>query len=780
MRNRIGFIGGMLTGALFGAPLAGAALNVELTVKEPAGIARTAEWVATGVPLAQGAATEASNFRMLSGTTPLPAQFKVQTRWPDGSIKWVLCTFPVTLAAHGEVKATLSDAGGTPPSSRLAIEDKPNALTVDTGAIIATIGKKNFRLLDSVSRSGQMLLKQDADHGATLWISPDRKINAAEFAPEEVVLEEAGPHRACILARGRFKGAMELDGKEMIRWTCRLYFHEGSDRVRIHFTLGNDGAMGAEMKKREYFQFKALRLNFGLQNNGAALTVASAEAEGAPSADAAFAIRQKGAYQKPGIFEASLGDQILTQSDARSLGAVSLANNSGGIALAVREFWQNYPKEISVTPRTLSIALWPEFGGYPEGRDIYNLCGGKQKTHEITLAFGNANKDAAHALAKQINQPLMAMASPEHFADSQALGLFSPADVVTGQAELDALIKRYDDLQRSKPAGLTQAAETRRNGPYYNWMNWGDLNWACGSCSLHYDWTYIMLAHWLRTGQRDFFDWGYAMARHQHDIDLPRSDRDILRRRYLSAYEKETSGRGVTGWHIGRDPAQLRPTISHHWIQGQGLYAALTGDPEAWTALRLNGAEGIRNRLFKQRNLDKEKKTDQARSYGWSMECLLAVYAFTGEDAYLDDARKIFENGLYYMFTDKFNKSGDMGGPVMTAYIVRPLIDYHWHSADPRAIEMLKAMTDKSDDWKDKYEYMMFEDAAAYVYYRTGDETYLEKARMYLGDALLKRRPKFTFRSGAWTKEEAKTSRTGIVHIAIERLKAQGKAPAKL
>lgn len=779
MQNRIGFTGLMLTGILMGAPTFCAALNVELTVKEPAGIARTAEWVTTGVPLAQGSATDVSGLRMLSGTTPLPAQFKVQTRWPDGSVKWALCTFPVTVPAHGEVKTTLANAGGTPPASRLSIKDEPDTLSIDTGAIVATINKRHFRLLDSVTRNGQALLKQDADHGATLWLSADRKINAAEVVPEEVVIEESGPRRVGILARGRFKGAMELDGKEMIRWTCRLYFHEGCDRIRIHFTLGNDGAMGAEAK-REYFQFKGLRLNFGLPWGEQGLTVAAPEAEGAPSTDAAFAIRQKGAYRKPGIFEASLGDQTLTRSDTRSLGALSMGNNGAGIALAVREFWQNYPKEISVTPQTLSIALWPEFGGYPEGRDIYNLCGGKQKTHEITLAFGDTSKPAALALAQQINRPLMAMASPEHYADSQALGLFGPDDVVTGQAELDALVKRYDALQRSKPAGLTQAAEARWYGPYYNWMNWGDLNWASGSSSLHYDWTYIMLAHWLRTGQRDFFDWGYAMARHQHDIDLPRSDRDVMRRRYLSAYEKETSGSGGTGWHIGRNPALLRPTLSHHWIQGQGLYAALTGDPEAWTALRLNGAEGVRNRLFRHRNLDKEKKTDQARSFGWSMECLLAVYAFTGEDVYLNDARTIFENGLYFMFTDQFKKSGDMGGPVMTAYIVRPLIDYHWHSADPRAIEMLKAITDKSDDWKNGYEYMMFEDAAAYVYYRTGDEAYLDKARMYLGDALLKRRPKFTFRSGAWTKEEAKTSRTGIIHIAIERLKAQGKAPATL
>ncbi len=758
-------------------PLAALAeVNVELTVQEPAGVARSTEWVTTGVPLAEGACEDVATLRIRSNGDVLPAQFKVQSRWPDESIKWVLCTFPVSVEANEAAKVTLTDGDGPALPSRLTVQTVNDTIQVETGPLTAQINTQQFRILDEVAVGDRVVLRQGDTDGAVLVGTDGQMINAADLEPEEVVIEESGPRRACIMARGRFKEAMVLDGEEMIRWTCRLYFHEGSDRVRVHFTLGNDGAQGANMPRREYFQFQELRLDFGLAL-GDALKAAAVEAQADIEGDAVFRIRQKGGYPEDGIFTARLNDRELVSSDARSKGVLALAGDRGELTVAIREFWQNYPKEYAASANRLSINLWPEFAGYPENRDVYNLCGGKQKTHEITLSFAPDKQEAVEALAKSINQPLMALASPKYYADSGALGLFSPAGVETGNEDLDGVIRRYDDRQRGVPAGLTSAAENRRHGVYYNWMNWGDLNWVCGSASLHYDWTLVMLANWLRTGQRDFFDWGYSMARHQHDIDLPRSERDRIAYRFLSAYEKETSGSGQTGWHISTNPRRMLPTCSHHWIQGQALYAALTGDPEAWTSVRLSGAEGVRNRMFGAHNLDERKRAGQARSYGWAIECLLAVYAFTGDESCLEDAKTIFENSLWYIFTERRDRSGDMGGPVQTGYLTRPLIDYHWYTGDERALELMKAITDHSAEWEGRFEEMMYVDTAAYLYYQTGDEAYLERARDLLENALLGRRPRFSYRTGAWTKEEAKLGRSGYIHIAIERLKQMGKAP---
>ncbi len=748
-------------------------VQVDLTVVEPVGVARENEWVATGVPFAQGVLKDASALRIAADGKPIASrQFRTLNAWPDGSVKWALGVFPLSVPANGSVKLALTDGPAAPSKGGLTVQDGPDAIVVDTGVLQARIDKQAFRILSEVTLRGRRLMQQGDGGGAILELTDGQKLNMAAHPPEKVEIAESGPVRALIMARGRFPGAFVRDEQELIRWSCQIYFYAGSDQVRIHYTVGNDGAYTSHRARRENFQFKSLKLHFDTMP-GAGVQVVTAEAEGGVADGTAFAIRQKGGRQgQADNFEAQLGDKTLVSSETRSSGALGVTGTGGAFSVALRDYWQNYPKETAVAHNRLTLALWPEWAGFPEGRDVYHLIGGKQKTHEIAFRFGAGDLASATALAAQMNRPLLPLAAPEYYADSGAITLLSPADVRTGDAETDAMIQRYDDLQRSKPAGLTQAAESRRRGNYYGWMNWGDLFWAWGSSSLHYDWTHIMLVHTLRTGQREAFDWGSAMARHQYDIDMHRSPRDRTASRFLSAYEKEE--RGGSGWHVSTNPGRMRPTPSHTWIQGQTLYAVLTGDPESWECARL-GAEGLRSRMFAAHGLDKKPRRLQARTSGWSIEGLVAVYALTGEQDYLDDSRKIFENGLWHMFVED-GKSVLKWGGVQTVYCVRPLIDYHWHTGDERALEILKAMVDQTAEWSESFEYFMFGDAAAYVYYRTGDEAYLKQARVFLAD-LLKKRGTFNPRSGAWTKSEAKTSRSAYKHIAIERLKTLGRAP---
>ncbi len=748
---------------------------VELTVEEPAGVARQNEWVTAGIPFARGMVEDAGALRMMQeGGAIVGAQFRAQNHWPDGSVKWGLATFPLSVPANEAVTLAVAAGGAVTEAGLLKVEQDENAVTVDTGVLQVRIDTTEFRLLSEVRLRGRSLLRQGEKAGAVLELRDGQKLNMAAHPPESVEIVESGPSRAVILARGRFPGAFVKDGEDLIRWACQLYFHAGSDQVRIHYTVGNDGAYTSQRGRRENFQFNSLSLHFDTLL-GAGVQAVTAEAQGGVADGTAFAIRQKGARLGRGdIFEAQLGDATLVSSEARSAGALGVAGTGGALSVAVRDYWQNYPKETAVTHDRLTLALWPEWAGFPEGQEVYHLIGGKQKTHEIVFRFGAGDPASATALATQLNRPLLPLAAPEYYADSGAILLFSPAGVETGNEDLDEKILRYDALQRSKPAGLTEAAESGRRGNYYNWMNWGDLFWAWGSSSLHYDWTHIMLVQTLRTGQREAFDWGSTMARHQYDIDMHRSPRDRAASRFLSAYEKEQ--RGGSGWHVTTNPGRMRPTPSHTWIQGQTLHALLTGDPASWECARL-GAEGLRSRMFAVHGLDKQPRRLQARTCGWSIEGLVAVYALTGEPEYLEDSRKIFENGLWHMFTEDGRSVLEWGG-VQTAYCVRPLIDYHWHSGDERALEILRAMVDQTGEWSDRFEYFMFGDAAAYVYYRTGEEAYLDRAREFLAD-LLEKRGQFNNRSGAWTKSEAKTSRSAYKHIAIERLKMLGKAPAQ-
>ena len=62
-----------------------------LTVREEAGLERRAWPLTRGVPLPQGAVTEPGALRLQDAEDRgVPLQSRALSRWPDGSIMWVL------------------------------------------------------------------------------------------------------------------------------------------------------------------------------------------------------------------------------------------------------------------------------------------------------------------------------------------------------------------------------------------------------------------------------------------------------------------------------------------------------------------------------------------------------------------------------------------------------------------------------------------------------------------------------------------------------------------
>ena len=93
-----------LVGALcLSCPSAGAATpgwDIELTVQNHAGVACESSPVTSGVPLKMGMLASVDELRMVNATgKTVPAQFRALTRWPDASIRWVLCDFQASMAA---------------------------------------------------------------------------------------------------------------------------------------------------------------------------------------------------------------------------------------------------------------------------------------------------------------------------------------------------------------------------------------------------------------------------------------------------------------------------------------------------------------------------------------------------------------------------------------------------------------------------------------------------------------------------------------------------------
>ncbi|MFC1672331.1 hypothetical protein ACFL01_04280, partial [Planctomycetota bacterium] len=136
------------------------ALEVPVTVREPAGVARKAEPASGGIPLPAGRYKADQGFALFDGDKEVPLQALPLVVDENGFLRWILLDFQVDLGA-GEAKTlTLKDtAPSAKPAKGIAVTETDEGLTVDTGAMTFTISKtKSFTLFDTVSAGGKNVL----------------------------------------------------------------------------------------------------------------------------------------------------------------------------------------------------------------------------------------------------------------------------------------------------------------------------------------------------------------------------------------------------------------------------------------------------------------------------------------------------------------------------------------------------------------------------------------------------------------------------------------------
>ncbi len=292
-----------------------------------------------GLPFPWGALNEETHVCLTYASgKELPIQTEVQSRWSkQGSIRWLKIT-TLMPAGVNELELRYGQPRAMSVSAPLAQFDAQTC-QVDTGTLKASFDQSGLREL---YRGTTLVFRSDSQAGAYLTDENGTVYYGASDSEAELTLEENGAVTALLKHAGWHVAA---DGKRLGKFITRYQFWQdqpffGVDHTFI-ITAGKDEARYADI--------------------GFNLPLDSADyAFGTPGV-VVGKIREKGSFL---LQESDLKYQIVEEGSflvdgARATGWLSAGTTENRFTVAVRDFWQLYPKELEAGPQALRIHFWP-------------------------------------------------------------------------------------------------------------------------------------------------------------------------------------------------------------------------------------------------------------------------------------------------------------------------------------------------------------------------------------------------------------------------------------
>jgi len=543
----------------------------------------------TGVPLPRSAVKDAESLRLLDARgRAVPAQFDVQARWADGSIKWVLVSFAAAgragrrgSGAWSQLGYTLvSDASIAPPrpARPVSVRQEPSAVTITTGPLKILIDAESFRGISrawlDINGNGKFedaeLISAPSQAGGIVAVDAAGKVySSARGRVRRVELERAGPVHAVVAVHGELSA--DRPGKPLLNYAMRIHAFAGSSLVRVVLTIHNPRAcdrsgVGSRwvlglpgsvfVESLQYVQ--PVRLDEGLRRvtmspepgrifDRIPLTGPMCLYQDSSGGENWF---HRTHVDKDNVIPLSFrgyrvsyrGREIHRGLRARPW--VDVADVRWAVSLAAPAFWENFPKALAVeADGTIRLGLWPE-----QFKGLHEIQAGEQKTHEFWVYFRHRRRTrrqprlmplARELMPPCLNRPIV-WASAEAYARADVLDPIVPAN--------RRLFPKYEALMAAPVRDRENLFTHRERADEYGWRNFGDT-WAANESTKtsgpyhglrvvshynnEYDLGFGMLQQALRYADADpelarsWWRLGIEALWHEADIDIyhTRADR---------------------------------------------------------------------------------------------------------------------------------------------------------------------------------------------------------------------------------------------------------------
>jgi len=552
----------------------------------------------------------------------------------------------------------------------------------------------------------------------------DSEGNKCTAIVESVEVQTEGKIRSTLLLRGAFRNP---DGRRVFGFRMQASVFAGLSKIYLQPQILIDSEKGVVHHFRD-LKFKVTPLG----------RMRSATVGGAPgwSGASTSPVRLFQVDDQNYRFEGTRG------SGSKAPGWAEMDDGKGTVAIALRDFWQQWPKSIEVNSEGLAIGLFPKFEKGTFGHmepwykyqylfedNRYRIRTGQAPRWQIWLDFSG---DGA-SLAKSANASLVPSADPDQAIASGVWGYVAPAG--------SKGMKEYDDWAENLfDNGYCRSIEVQRD---YGQMNWGDwfgerrCNWG----NHEYDTSKQILTQFARTGDPKYFYIGDAAARHTSEIDVIHFINDDLKRHF----EEDLGGHStypvrpgmvhehcvghVSGFYSVERIRELYASIGngshlclapynlgHIWTQGMVYDYFLTGDP--WLKESVDKIGKNLAKLVEDRKFNFKTGTHVGRVNGWTMLAIAGAYELDLDERYLNAMKLLADDaisaqdphcggwlwklpgGHCYCQTKHIGEAGFIG-----SVRINGLSRYYELSGDERIPEVVKrAVTHLNNDtWMEQY-----------------------------------------------------------------------------
>ncbi len=595
------------------------ARTIELEVRNAA--AGSPVFVKGGVTFANGELKNTRSLR-LSGQAlldPALTQFDVLSRWPDGSLKSVLVS---TLLEPATGKSTLQLAVEQAPQAiaagSLVQSETASSIVIHTGPLKLIVSKEQFTVLEGVWRDlnadGQFTPdEQLAGPGEIFLIdaNDDQVYRSSLDGKPRVSIEESGPLRTVIKAEGNM---LSHSARSLTDFLVRIYAYARSDQVDIEYTLidRRDDGDAREVSRKLPLAVKeyGLRFTHELANpqfyfGGDKNKVHYGQVKGE------HYLFQNGQLN---FIDGSLQprDTFSTRYNGvaegyRASGWLAVNDGRAGMAALVKDFWQEFPNELAVTPEHLLIRLHParatgdkpdthevklssESKRYERPNTLYSPQEGMAKTSRIRLLFNRGKLPAKAIVANnrhfQQHAPLL-IADALTYTESGVFGDVSPSNSYT---------RRYDNYLMSHI--YEPSFQEGKRPVMYGWRDYGDRmvhGWIDVENGVRipgfYNDAHVgsnpFFLQYIRTGDVRWWHTAAIATHHFIDIDVSHGRRFGRHSNKKGQMIWTPPGESMLITHTNYDHTGRGVHLGHAHVSGMTNYYLLTGDKRTKDVLDL-------------------------------------------------------------------------------------------------------------------------------------------------------------------------------------------------